>query len=94
VVGVTAGRLHGRLGREKGVAEVGDAQLDLDWIAYLFEVAGTEGETLQALDGCLARLRAIQDAKQALLALSPADIREAVLFRRRGFSRGFTGDTR
>ena len=94
MVGVTAGRLHRSLGRGKGVVAVGDAELDLDWIAYLFEVAGTEGETIQALDGCLVRLRAVQDAKQALLALSPADIRAAVVFRRRGLSRGFTGDTR
>ena len=74
---MTARRRRHALGRGKGVVAVA-TQRDLDWIADVVDVAGTEEEAVAALEGCLVRLRAVRDAQQqALQALSPAEVRAA-----------------
>lgn len=53
-----------------------------DEIAELFEVAGREGEAIRQLGGCVALFDEVQRAKEALMRLSPAEVR-AGLERRR-----------
>ena len=90
MVGVTARRRRHALGRGKGVVAVA-TQRDLDWIADVVDVAGTEEETVAALEGCLVRLRAVRDAQQqALQALSPAEVRAAADGPAPGADRGHT----
>jgi hypothetical protein len=50
-------------------------------IAELFEIAGSEGKAIRELSGCVARLSRVQAAKEALQALSPAEVREALISR-------------
>lgn len=52
-------------------------------VARLFDIAGREDEALRLLDGCVAQLREVQDAKAALKMLPAADLRAALEFRRR-----------
>ena len=51
-------------------------------IARLLEVAGGEGEALSELDGCVARLHEVQQAKAALAGLTVAQLRAGLEFRR------------
>lgn len=50
-------------------------------IAELFEIARSEGEAIRELSGCVAQLSRVQAAKQALQTLSPAEVREALIYR-------------
>ena len=52
-------------------------------VAHLFEIAGREDEAIRLLDGCVAQLREVQQAKAALKTLPAADLRAALEFRRR-----------
>jgi hypothetical protein len=52
-------------------------------VARLFEIAGREDEAIRLLDGCVAQLREVQQAKAALKTLPAADLRAALEFRRR-----------
>lgn len=51
-------------------------------IAGLFDVVGRESETIRQLSGCVEDLREVQAAKQALLTVSPAQVRAALEYRR------------
>ncbi|WP_157509229.1 hypothetical protein [Luteipulveratus halotolerans] len=51
-------------------------------IARLFDVAGREEEAIRQLDGCMARLHEVQQAKAALKTLSAGELRAALEFRR------------
>ena len=50
-------------------------------IAELFEIARSEGQAIRQLSGCVAQLSRVQDAKEALQTLSPAEVREALIYR-------------
>ena len=52
-------------------------------VARLFDIAGREDEAIRLLDGCVAQLREVQQAKAALKTLPAADLRAALEFRRR-----------
>lgn len=52
-------------------------------VARLFDVAGREDDAIAQLDGCVARLREVQQAKAALKSLPAAELRAALEFRRR-----------
>ncbi len=51
-------------------------------IACLFDAAGREEEAIRQLDGCMAGLHEVQQAKAALKTLSAAELRDALQFRR------------
>ncbi|MEP7739821.1 hypothetical protein ABKW28_19435 [Nocardioides sp. 31GB23] len=51
-------------------------------ISHLFDIAGREGEVIAGLAGGMDDLRAVQAAKQALARLSPAEVRDALAYRR------------
>lgn len=51
-------------------------------IAQLFEIARREGEAVRQLDGCVAMFNEVQQAKAALKSLTPAEVREALEYRR------------
>ena len=51
-------------------------------IARLFDLARSEGAAIRDLDGCVARLHAVQDAKIALRDLSAEELRAALASRR------------
>ena len=51
-------------------------------IARLFDVAGREDEAIRLLDGCMARLHEVQQAKAALKVLTASELRAALEFRR------------
>lgn len=55
-------------------------------IARLFDVAGREDEAIYQLDGCVARLHEVQQAKAALKVLTAAELRAALAFRRQALS--------
>lgn len=57
-----------------------------DEIARLFEVAGREVEAISGLDGCVALLHQVQQAKAALGALSAAELRAGLEYRRQALS--------
>lgn len=52
-------------------------------VARLFDLAGREDDAIAQLDGCVARLREVQQAKAALKSLPAAELRAALEFRRR-----------
>ena len=52
-------------------------------VARLFDVAGREDDAIAQLDGCVARLREVQQAKAALKSLPASELRAALEFRRR-----------
>lgn len=54
-----------------------------DEIARLFDAARGEDAALHQLDGCVATLHEIQQAKAALKGLSAAELRAALEFRAR-----------
>ena len=58
-------------------------QRSAEQVAHLFDIAGREDEALQLLDGCVAKLREVQEAKAALKTLPASDLRAALEFRRR-----------
>jgi alcohol dehydrogenase class IV len=51
-------------------------------IAELFEVAGRETEAIRQLSGCVTDLLEVQAAKESLKALTPAEVRAALEYRR------------
>jgi hypothetical protein len=51
-------------------------------IAELFEVAGRETEAICQLSGCVTDLLEVQAAKESLKALTPAEVRAALDYRR------------
>jgi len=55
-------------------------------IAQLFEIAGREteamSEAIQQLSGCVDQLLEVHAAKQALMTLTPAEVRAALELRR------------
>lgn len=51
-------------------------------VAALFAIAGTEPEAMRRLAGCVADLQEVQNTKDALAALSPDEVRAALLYRR------------
>lgn len=51
-------------------------------ISTLLDIAGRESEVVAGLAGGLDDLRAVQAAKQALARLSPAEVRDALAYRR------------
>jgi len=51
-------------------------------IVRLFDVAGREDDAIRQLDGCVARLHEVQQAKAALKGLSAAQLRAALELRR------------
>ena len=64
-------------------ADVADGQRSAADVARLFDIAGREDEAIRRLDGCVAQLREVQQAKAALKTLPAADLRAALEFRRR-----------
>ena len=52
-------------------------------IAALFELAAGEGAVIARLDGCVAQIRAVQQAKAELADVTAEQIREALEYRRR-----------
>lgn len=55
-------------------------------ISQLFDIAGCENEVIATLAGGMDQLRAVQAAKHALTKLTPAEVRAALAFRRKGTS--------
>jgi hypothetical protein len=53
-------------------------------VARLFDVAGREDEAIRLLDGCMARLHEVQQAKAVLKGLTAAELWAALEFRRQG----------
>jgi hypothetical protein len=51
-------------------------------IAELFAIAGREIEAIEQLTGCVAQLHEVQAAKAQLAALTAAEVRAALEFRR------------
>lgn len=51
-------------------------------IAALFDVLGKEPDTIRQLSGCVAVLQDVQAAKRALSAVSAAEVRAALAYRR------------
>jgi hypothetical protein len=51
-------------------------------VARLFDVAGREDEAIWLLDGCMARLHEVQQAKAVLKGLTAAELWAALEFRR------------
>jgi hypothetical protein len=51
-------------------------------IAELFEIAGRETEAIRRLRGCVSDLLEVQAAKESLRALTPAEVRAALVYRR------------
>jgi hypothetical protein len=51
-------------------------------IAELFEVAGRESKAIRQLSSCVTALLEVQAAKQSLKALTPAEVRAALEYRR------------
>ena len=51
-------------------------------IAELFEIARREGEAIRQLTGCVAELEQVEAAKECLKALTPAEVRAALEYRR------------
>ena len=64
---------HGRQG-DRSTAEA----------ARLFDVAGREDEAIRLLDGAMARLHEVQQAKAVLKGLTAAELWAALEFRRQG----------
>lgn len=64
-------------------ADTADGQRSAADVARLFDIAGQEDEAIRLLDGCVAQLREVQQAKAALKTLPAADLRAALEFRRR-----------
>lgn len=60
---------------------MGECPKSADEIARLFDVARGEDAALHQLDGCVATLHEIQQAKAALKTLSAAELRAALEFR-------------
>lgn len=58
-------------------------QRSTEQVARLFEIAGREDDALRLLDGCVAQLHEVQEAKAALKMLPAAELRAALEFRRR-----------
>jgi hypothetical protein len=52
--------------------------------ARLFDVAGREDEAIRLLDGAMARLHQVQQAKAVLKGLTAAELRAALQFRHQG----------
>ena len=50
-------------------------------VAALLKIAATEAATLDALDGCVRRLRDVQAAKRGLARMPPAALLFGVLHR-------------
>ena len=55
-------------------------------IAELFEIARREGDAIRQLSGCVADLQEVQAAKESLKALTPAEVRAALEYRRMSVS--------
>ncbi|WP_137122961.1 hypothetical protein [Segeticoccus rhizosphaerae] len=53
-------------------------------IARLFDVVGREAEVIRQIDGSLAHLHQVQQAKAALTSLTAAELRAAIERRRAG----------
>lgn len=51
-------------------------------IAELFEIARGETDAIRQLTGCVEALHAVQEAKQALMTLTPDEVRAALEHRR------------
>jgi hypothetical protein len=51
-------------------------------IAELFEVAGREAKAIRQLSGCVTALLEVRAAKESLKALTPAEVRAALEYRR------------
>lgn len=51
-------------------------------IAKLFEIARGETDTIRQLNGCVEALHEAQEAKQALMTLTPEEVRAALEHRR------------
>lgn len=52
-------------------------------VAHLFDIACREAEAIALLEGCVATLREVQQAKAILKGLPIADLRAGLEFRRR-----------
>jgi hypothetical protein len=57
-------------------------QLSPHEVAELFKVAGRETEAIRQLSGCVTDLLKVQAAKESLKALTPAEVRAALEYRR------------
>ncbi|WP_152185962.1 hypothetical protein [Segeticoccus rhizosphaerae] len=53
-------------------------------IARLFDVVGREAEVIRQIDGSVAHLHQVQQAKAALRDLTAAELRAAIDYRRAG----------
>jgi hypothetical protein len=51
-------------------------------VAELFEIAGRETDAIRQLSGCVTDLLEVQTAKESLKALTPAEVRAALEYRR------------
>lgn len=51
-------------------------------IAELFEITGRESEAIRRLSGCVAQLVEVQAARESLKALTAAEVRAALEYRR------------
>lgn len=63
-------------------AEQKEVAKSTEEIAELFDRIAGETETIRLLSGCVQSLHAVQAAKQALLAVTPAEVRAALEHRR------------
>lgn len=51
-------------------------------VAALFEIARGETAAIRLLDGCVEAMHDVQEAKQALMTLTPEEVRAALEHRR------------
>jgi hypothetical protein len=51
-------------------------------VAKLFEIAHGETDAIRQLNGCVEALHEVQEAKQALMTLTPGEVRAALEHRR------------